>query len=212
MTGPPRRALATAAAALLLAGCGPAAGDPATGSADGAADTTLVVFAAASLEEPVRELGARFEDTHPGLAVELSIAGSSTLVTQIQEGAAADVIATADTATMDQLVTAGLTAQDPVPLATNTLRIAVPAGNPAEVTDLASLTREGTRLVVCAPAVPCGAATGALAEAAGLELSPVSEEQSVTDVLGKVRTGEADAGLVYATDIARAGGDVEGLD
>ena len=112
---------------------------------------------------------------------------------------------------MDKLTEAGLEAVDPVDFTTNTLMIAVPAGNPAGVTDLASLTG-ALNLVVCAPEVPCGAATATVEEAARLEFAPVSEEQSVTDVLNKVTSGEADAGLVYVTDVAKAGEEVEGIE
>ena len=90
--------------------------------------------------------------------------------------------------------------------------IAVPAGNPAGVTGLEDLTAEDLNLVVCAPEVPCGGATETVEQAAGLEFSPVSEEQSVTDVLNKVTSGEADAGLVYVTDVEKAGDAVEGID
>lgn len=202
-----RSAAAAAAIALTAAACGSggSAEDPA------AAPVTLRVFAAASLQEPFEELGEQFESEHEGVTVEFSFAGSSTLVEQIQQGAPADVFASADTKNMDKLTDAGLEEADPVAFTTNTLRIAVPAGNPAGVTDLASLTGE-LNLVVCAPEVPCGAATGTVEEAAGLEFAPVSEEQSVTDVLNKVTSGEADAGLVYVTDVEKAGDAVEGID
>jgi molybdate transport system substrate-binding protein len=132
-------------------------------------------------------------------------------VEQIRQGAPADVFASADTATMDKLVASGLQGADPVAFAANTLMIAVPAGNPAAVTALESLTEADLNLVVCAPEVPCGAATETVEEVAGLEFAPVSEEQSVTDVLNKVTSGEADAGLVYATDVMKAGDAVEGI-
>jgi molybdate transport system substrate-binding protein len=200
-----RAAAAAAGLALLATGCG--------GGADGSAETiTLRVFAAASLQEPFEELGEEFETQHDGVEVELDLAGSSTLVEQIRQGAPADVFASANPETMDTLVEAGLHGADPVDFTSNTLRIAVPAGNPAGVTDLASLTEEGLNLVVCAPEVPCGAAAETVERAAGLEFAPVSEEQSVTDVLSKVTSGEADAGLVYATDVRRAGDQVEGVD
>ena len=183
-----------------------------SGCADDGADvTTITVFAAASLTDTFTEIGERFEAENPGVAVEFAFDGSSTLVTQLQEGAPADVFASADTATMDQAVDAGLPAADPVDFATNTLQIAVPPDNPAEVDDLADLADPDTVVVVCAPAVPCGAASTAVEEAAGIELSPVSEEQNVTDVLNKVSSGEADAGLVYVTDVARADGSVLGV-
>lgn len=179
----------------------------AAGCGGGDGSTTLVVFAAASLQAPFEELGEQFEAAHEGVEVEFSFAGSSTLVAQLQEGAPADVFASADTATMDRLTSA-----EPVDLASNTLMIAVPAGNPAHVRDLASLSREGIDLVVCAPEVPCGAASSKVEHSAGLTFAPVSEEQSVTDVLTKVTSGEADAGLVYVSDVRRAGDAVEGIE
>ncbi|MFL0456259.1 molybdate ABC transporter substrate-binding protein [Brachybacterium paraconglomeratum] len=202
-----RSAAAAAAIALTAAACGSGG----SGEDPAAAPVTLHVFAAASLQEPFEELGEQFESEHEDVTVEFSFAGSSTLVEQIQQGAPADVFASADTKNMDKLTDAGLDAADPVDFTTNTLRIAVPAGNPAGVTDLASLTGD-LNLVVCAPEVPCGAATETVEEAAGLEFAPVSEEQSVTDVLNKVTSGEADAGLVYVTDVEKAGDAVEGID
>lgn len=178
---------------------------------DGDDATTLRVFAAASLTDTFTELGERFEAENPGVTVEFSFDGSSTLVTQLQEGAPADVFASADTTTMDQAVDDDLLADNPVDFATNTLEIAVPPGNPADIEDLADLADPDAVVVVCAPAVPCGAASTAVERAAGIDLAPVSEEQNVTDVLNKVASGEADAGLVYVTDIARAGGSVLGV-
>lgn len=173
-------------------------------------DTTLTVYAAASLTATFEQLAADFEAEHEDVEVELSFGGSSDLATQLVEGASADVFASADTAAMDDLVAAGLTADDPRDFATNTLVIAVPPGNPAGVRSLQDLTGD-LALVLCSPEVPCGAAAQGVAELAGLTLSPVSEEQSVTDVLAKVTSGEADAGLVYVTDVAAAGADVEGI-
>jgi molybdate transport system substrate-binding protein len=188
---------------LPLAGCG--------GSDDETA-TTLTVYAAASLTATFEQLADDFEHAHPGTDVRLSFGGSSDLVTQIQEGADADVFASADLATMQKLVDDGLADGDPQDFATNTLEIAVPPGNPAGITGLQDLAKPGVNLVVCAPEVPCGAAAQSVAEAAGVTLSPVSEEQSVTDVLAKVTSGEADAGLVYRTDVQGAGKDVEGIE
>ncbi|AXK45287.1 molybdate ABC transporter substrate-binding protein [Brachybacterium saurashtrense] len=213
MTGPGRlaRALAGAAATLLLAAaCGSASSDT-SGSSDDGESLTLHVHAAASLAEPFDEIGAMFEQQHPGVEVAVNYAGSSTLVEQILQGAPADVFASANTANMDKLVDAGRTASAPVDMATNTLEIAVPAGNPAGVASLEDLADPEVALVVCAPEVPCGAATRTVQEAAGLELAPVSEEQSVTDVLNKVTSGQADAGLVYTTDVRRGGDAVEGI-
>ncbi|MFI2105575.1 molybdate ABC transporter substrate-binding protein [Isoptericola sp. NPDC019693] len=200
-----RRRLAAGLAALAvggLAGCGSAA--------SGDEGTTLTVFAAASLQGSFEDLAEQFEATHDGVDVRLSFAGSSDLVAQIQQGAPADVFASADTANMAKLTADGLVGE-PRDFATNTLEIAVPPGNPAGVESLQDLAAPGMKLVLCAPAVPCGAASAKVADAAGLDLKPVSEEQSVTDVLGKVIAGEADAGLVYVTDVAAAGDDVEGI-
>ncbi len=200
-----RRLLALLGALLLLAGCARGAG-PSESS-----PVTLQVFAAASLQLPFEELGQLFEAQHEGVSVSFTFAGSSTLVEQIQHGAPADVFAAADERTMHKLTDQGLHGAEPIAFATNTLMIAVPPGNPADITDLASLAQPGVNLVVCAPEVPCGAATQQVEQAAGLSFSPVSEEQSVTDVLGKVTSGEADAGLVYATDVRKAGDAVEGI-
>jgi molybdate transport system substrate-binding protein len=194
-------------ATATLTGCSP---DGAAG-ADDAGTTTLTVFAAASLTEAFEQVAADFEATHDGVDVQLSFAGSSDLVAQIQQGAPADVIATADTATMDRLVADDLV-DDPRDVATNSLTIAVPAGNPAGVRGLADLADPARTVVLCAPEVPCGAAAARVADAAGVVLAPDSEEQSVTDVLGKVTAGEADAGLVYVTDVVRGGDAVEAVD
>lgn len=204
------RPAAIVTAALLglgLAGCG--SGSSGVTAAGGS--TTITVFAAASLTETFTELGAAFEAAHPGVRVEFSFAGSSDLVAQIQQGAPADVFASADEANMAKLTGDGLQGSEPAIFASNTLEIAVPPGNPGGVATFRDLTTDGLNLVVCAPEVPCGAATAKVADAAGLTLSPVSEEQSVTDVLAKVESGEADAGIVYVTDVRAAGDAVEGI-
>lgn len=171
---------------------------------------TITVFAAASLTTTFTSLADEFERSHPGATVRLTFAGSSDLATQILEGAPADVFASADEANMARLQDAELVAS-PVPFATNVLEIAVPPANPAGITTLADLAAPDVKLVVCAPDVPCGAATVTVADAAGIRLSPVSEELSVTDVLGKVTSGEADAGLVYVTDVLAAEDAVDGI-
>nr|WP_307332729.1 molybdate ABC transporter substrate-binding protein [Microbacterium sp. SORGH_AS_1204] len=170
-----------------------------------------MVFAAASLRTSFTELADAFEHRHPGVTVELSFAGSADLATQIINGAPADVFASADLKTMTLVSDAGLLAADATVFATNHLEIATPPANPAGITSLSDLGREGTRVVICAPQVPCGAAAEKVLTAAGVIVSPVSEESSVTDVLGKIISGEADAGLVYTTDIRAAGSDVQGI-
>jgi len=196
--------------ALALAGC---ASTPEPESA--APDTlegTITVFAAASLKGTFTELAADFEEANPGTTVELNFAGSSDLVTQITEGAPADVFASADEKNMTTVTDAALAEGEPVDFATNVLEIAVPPGNPAGIATFADLADPDARVVVCAPAVPCGAATAAVETATGVDIAPVSEESSVTDVLGKVTSGEADAGLVYVTDVIAAGETIEGIE
>jgi molybdate transport system substrate-binding protein len=203
----------TAALALTLpfAACGSDSDGGDAGTDGGGGTTTLTVYAAASLTSTFERIGKKFEAEHDGVKVEFSFGGSSDLVTQIQEGAPADVFASADTANMDKLADADLTGDDPQDFATNTLEIATPPDNPAGVASFQDLAEKGLQLVICAPEVPCGAATQTMADNLGVTLKPVSEEQSVTDVLAKVTSGEADAGVVYVTDVTAAGDAVAGV-
>jgi molybdate transport system substrate-binding protein len=182
---------------LAVAGCG------SSGDADG---NRLTVFAAASLKKSFTEIGERFKADNPGSDIQFAFAGSSDLVTQLMQGAPADVFASADTKNMDKAAGAGLLAAQPVNFASNTLTIVAAPGNPKSIASFEDLAQPGLSVVVCAPQVPCGSATEKIEKATGVRLSPVSEESQVTDVLGKVRSGEADAGLVYVTD-ARGAGD-----
>jgi len=193
-----------AALALALAGCSSA---PAGTSAASAAPTSLTIFAAASLKAAFTDIGNDFKAANPGTTLAFNFDGSSTLVDQLKGGAPADVFASADDATMKKATDAGLVTGTPKRFATNVLTLVVAPGNPKKITGLdASLT--GTKLVVCATGVPCGNATDTLAKNLGVTLTPVSKEQKVTDVLGKVTSGEADAGVVYTTDAQGAGAKV----
>lgn len=210
-------ALGVAVLLSLLAGACGTADDSGSGDADTAgADVTLTVFAAASLTETFTELGERFEQAHPGTEVRFSFAGSSDLATQLIEGAPADVFASANSEQLARVADAGLVDGEPAVFAANVLQLAVPPGNPAGIDGLADLDADASGeqldLVVCAPQVPCGDAAVRVAQVAGVELAPVSEEPSVASVLDKVRTGQADAGLVYVTDVAAAEGEVDGID
>jgi molybdate transport system substrate-binding protein len=210
-------------AALLVAGAlgaglaGCASGTPgATGSSAAASETpkltgTITVFAAASLKATFTKLASDIEAKNAGTKVTLNFAGSSDLVTQITQGAPADVFASADTKNMTKLTDAKLIDGQPTNFATNVLEIAVPPSNPASISAFADLAKPGVKVVTCAPQVPCGAATDKVEKATGTTLKPVSEESSVTDVLGKVSSGEADAGLVYVTDVKNAGAKVKGI-
>ncbi len=194
----------------LAAGCGATSAPPSNATPSTQAQT-LTVFAAASLKGTFTELGSQFEAARPGTTVTFSFAGSSDLVTQLQGGAPADVFASADTKNMDKATGDNLVAGTPVNFASNTLEIAVPPDNPAGITSLQDLAEPGVKVVVCAPPVPCGAATLKVEAAAKIDIKPVSEEQSVTDVLNKVEAGDAQAGLVYVTDVKSAGDKVKGI-
>ncbi len=193
-------ALIAGAALLTLSAC----------SESDKAPERLTVFAAASLNEVLTDLAETFE-ANEGVDVALSFAGSSDLVAQIDAGAPADVLMTADERTMQTAVDAGLIGTKPVLVASNHLVLATPPDNPANITGLDD-SLVGTNFVVCAPQVPCGAATERLANLLDVGLTPVSQEQSVTSVLGKVTSGEADAGLVYGSDAAGAGNQVHTID
>ncbi|POM23879.1 Molybdate-binding periplasmic protein precursor [Actinomadura rubteroloni] len=201
-----KRILSAAAAALTLltaAACGD--GDDKTES------RTLTVLAAASLTETFTALGKTFEQAHPGVKVRFSFGGSSALAQQIVQGAPADVFAAASPATMKTVTDDGDASGAPQVFARNRLVIAVPKGA-AKVHALADLAAKGTKVVLCAEQVPCGAAAKTALAAAGVTVRPVSQEQDVKAVLTKVRLGEADAGLVYRTDVGAAAGQVTGID
>nr|WP_243869948.1 molybdate ABC transporter substrate-binding protein [Amycolatopsis granulosa] len=189
---------------MLITGCGSPSG--------GTGTKTLTVFAAASLTESFTALKARFESAHPGTEVRFNFAGSSALVQQLSNGARADVFASADQANMDKAGQAGLLDSAPSVFATNKLTIAVAPGNPKGVAAFADLATRGLTVVVCAPQVPCGSATQKVEQKTGVTLRPASEEQDVKQVLNKVQTGDADAGLVYVTDAASAAGKVARVD
>lgn len=192
--------------AMTLAGCGGASG----GSGSGSAQQTVTVFAAASLRESFTRLGRDFEAAHPGTRVVFNFGGSSTLAAQLNQGASADVFASASAKTMQDVVTAG-GANPPGVFARNVLTIAVPADNPARVGSLADLARPGVKLAVCQPAVPCGVLAAEVFDKATLSVTPVTREADVKAVLTKVTLGEVDAGLVYRSDVLAAGAKVKGI-
>ncbi|MGY1785609.1 molybdate ABC transporter substrate-binding protein [Geodermatophilus sp. SYSU D00698] len=201
---------ALVAVALGAAGCGGGAGASAAGDGDGPTGT-LTVFAAASLTDVFTDLGQRLEERSDGLTVQFNFAGSSALATQLTQGAPADVFASANGTQMSVVTDAGLADGDPTVFTANVLQIAVPAGNPAGVTGLADFAREELTLAVCAPEVPCGAASEDVFAAAGVTPSPDTQEEDVRAALTKVELGEVDAALVYATDVVAAGDAVEGV-
>lgn len=191
----------------LVSGCGSSdnSSSSATSNTPTAPAGKITIFAAASLKNTSTELGNQLKADNPGADVAFNFAGSSDLVAQLTQGAPADAFASADAANMTKAADAGLVARPPVNFATNTLTIVVAPGNPKHIMSFADLAKTGNQLVVCAPQVPCGSATKKVEDATGTHLTPVSEESSVTDVLNKVTSGQADAGVVYVTDAASTG-------
>lgn len=205
------------AVALLLAACTvPSTADPAGSAAPAApaardTPSELVVFAAASLSEAFEAIGTEFAATVGGVPVTLNLAGSQTLAAQLREGAPADVFAAADDVQMDVVAAAGLLAGDPQPFAANRLAIAVEPGNPQGVTGLADLARDDLIVVLPAPEVPAGRYARAALDATGVAVAPASLEPDVRAALSKVALGEADATIVYASDLVAAAGRIDGV-
>jgi molybdate transport system substrate-binding protein len=205
-------------AALALSACGAAtdaggsAATSSTAASSGAELTgTLTVFAAASLTDVFTGLGDQLMADNPGLDVQFNFAASSALATQITQGAPADVFTSANEAQMKVVTDAGLQGDDPAVFTENVLEIAVPADNPGHVTGLADFAKPNLTLAICAPAVPCGAATAKVFQAAGITAVPDTEEEDVRAALTKVELGEVDAALVYASDVASADDKVKGI-
>lgn len=172
--------------------------------------TTVRVFAAASLTGSFTEIETAFEAANPSIDVVFNFAASSELATQISEGAPADVFASADTKNMDKV--ADVIDGDPVTFATNRLQIITEPGNPLGISGLADLADPAVLFVTSAPEVPIGTYTADVLARAGVDAKPVSLEESVKGIVTKVTTGEADAGIVYATDVIAAGSAASGVD
>lgn len=198
------------AALLALSGC----------SSDGSGDAgsasepsgTITVFAAASLQESFTKLGKTFEKQHPGTEVTFNFGGSDTLAASITSGAPADVFAAASTRTMETVTDQDATAGRPRTFVRNRLEIATLPGNPDRIDSLEDLTRPGLKVVLCDRTVPCGAAAQSALRTGGLRLTPVSYEEDVKSALTKVVLKEADAAVVYRTDVRAAGDKVEGVE
>lgn len=206
------RALPVVALLVLAACSGDDAATP-TGSTGPTGPTgTITVFAASSLTEAFTEAGAAFEAANPGTKVQFSFAGSGDLVNQIVQGAPADVYASADDANMKKLVDAGEAGGDATVVARNTMAILTEAGNPKGITGLADLAAPGLVVVLCAETVPCGSLSTQILDGARVTVTPASLEDKVKGVVTKVTAGEADAGLVFVTDVKAAGGKAGGVD
>jgi molybdate transport system substrate-binding protein len=207
-TFPTRLAAALAVAALLLAGCG--GGDDDSGGGSGAAaPAEIKVFAAASLTAAFTKLGEQYTAANNGTRVSLNLAGSQALATQIQQSAPADVFASADIPNMDKVKDLVGTPQN---FASNQLQIVVEKGNPRHIEGLDDLASGDVKVVLAAPDVPAGKYAAEVLGKAGVTVQPVSQEDNVKAVVTKVSLGEADAGIVYVTDVTAGGDKVEGVE
>jgi molybdate transport system substrate-binding protein len=201
-----RSAAVLLVAALVLAACG----DDSSGGGSGAgAPAEIKVFAAASLTAAFTELGAQFTAANGGTRVSFNFAGSQALATQIQQGAPADVFASADVPNMDKVRDL---VGDPQVFAGNLLQILVEKGNPKGVKGLDDLAGSDLKVVLAAEEVPAGKYAKQILDRAGVSVRPVSREDNVKAVVTKVSLGEADAGIVYVTDVTAGGDKVEGVD
>ena len=200
-----RLATLVAVAALLLAACG---GDNTSSSGSSGSADEIKVFAAASLTAAFTELGQRYTAAE-GTKVTFNFAGSQALATQIQQGAPADVFASADTTNMDKVKDL---VGDPQVFASNLLQIVVEQGNPKGVKGLDDLANPDLKVVLAAPDVPAGRYAAEILGKAGVTVKPVSQEDNVKAVVTKVSLGEADAGIVYVTDVTAGGDKVQGVD
>ncbi|MFF5498424.1 molybdate ABC transporter substrate-binding protein [Streptomyces aquilus] len=209
---------AGAAALLALTACS-SSDDDSAGTSDSSGSSAsdspsgeVTVFAAASLKESFETLGKEFEKAHPGTKVTFSFGGSDALAASITGGAPADVFASASPKTMRIVTDAGDNAGEPATFVRNQLEIATLPGNPDKVASLKDLTDSDLKVVLCDKTVPCGAAAEKALTASKLKLTPVSYEEDVKSALNKVVLKEADAALVYKTDVRAAGDKVEGVE
>jgi molybdate transport system substrate-binding protein len=206
-----RRSVRAAGAAILaVAGLLVPAPSPAR-AAEPALSGEVTVSAAASLTAAFQQIARDFETTHPGVVVRANFAGSPTLVQQIVEGAPVDVFASADDPNMKRIADAGELAGTPQVFARNQLEILVAKGNPKKVSGLADLTKPDLVVSLCGPTVPAGRNAREAFTKAGLKAPEASQELDVKAVVSRVTLGEADAGVVYVTDVRAAGAKVEGV-
>jgi len=207
-------AVVAMAVTLTVSACGSSTPAAAPTGTSGAPTVTgnINVFAAASLTEAFKQIATGFQAANPGAKVTYNFAGSSTLATQINQGAPADVFASAAPANMQTVTDAGNGAGTPVVFVRNQLVIAVPKGNPKGIKGLSDLTKPGVKVALCDDPVPCGAAAKKALAAANVSLTPVTKETDVKQALSKVKLGEVDAALVYRTDAKSSATDVDGIE
>jgi molybdate transport system substrate-binding protein len=199
-------------AVIALAGCSSSSSSsaPSASTSSSASTGSITVFAAASLTGTFTQLGKQFEAAHPGDTVKFSFGPSSGLATEITSGAPADVFASAATANMDQVVSAG-DASNPQNFAKNIMEVAVPPNNPANVKSVNNLAKKSVKTALCQPQVPCGVVAAEVFKNAGITVKPVTLQPDVKSVLSQVELGNVDAGMVYVTDVMAAGTKVKGV-
>ena len=209
----PRRTTAAVLSILALIGIiASSCGSDGKANHTKASSGEIVVFAASSLTEAFTKIGDAFTKQNPEAKVTFNFAGSGDLVTQIGQGAPADVFVSADDSNMTKLTDAGDNAGAPVSIATNTFEIIVEHGNPKGITALTDLTKSGLVVVLCADTVPCGKGAAKVLQNAGVSVTPKSFEDKVKGVVTKVTTGEADAGIAFVTDVRAAGDKAAGVE
>lgn len=200
------------AAALAFTACSSSSKSDSSSTTTAASGKTVNVFAAASLNAAFTDLGKQFESAHPGTKVNFDFDSSTILSQQIQDNPGkADVFASADTANMQKLEDAKAVTGTPTVFAKNQMEIAVEPGNPKKVKTVADLSNPSLIVVLCDPSAPCGKYADQLLEQNNVTVTPKSRELNATSTLGKVSSGDADAAIVYVTDVKGAGSDVAGV-
>jgi molybdate transport system substrate-binding protein len=202
--------IAAGLVAAAAAGCSSSSSSTPSTSGSAPATGTITVFAASSLTGSFTQLGKQFEAAHKGDTVKFSFGPSSGLEAQITSGAPADVFASASPTTMQAVVSAG-DASSPQNFAKNTMEVAVPPNNPANVTSVNDLAKKSVKVALCQPQVPCGKVAAEVFKNAGITVKPVTLQPDVKSVLTQVETNNVDAGVVYVTDVLAAGSKVKGV-
>ena len=172
---------------------------------------SLTVSAASSLQGAFTDIKTAFETANRGVKVTINFGASSTLAQQIIDGAPIDVFASADEANMTKVSDAKMLSDAPTLFAANSLEMIVRKGNPSKITSLSDLSKSGLIYVTCAPEVPIGKYSAQVLQKAGVTVSPSSLEPDVKGIVAKVSAGEADAGIVYATDVTATNGAADGV-
>ena len=200
-----RRALVSALAPVILfSAC--------ASSSESQGQTTLNVYAASSLATPFAYAALAYEKNHPGVKVQFNFGASSDLARFVQEGAPADVFASADVANMDKVESQDLLDSPSVIFATNYLEIIVEKGNPLNISSLQDLENPDLVFVTTSPDVPIGKYTAEVLKKADVSVTPDSFESNVKGIMLKVASGEADAGIVYHSEVIASDGQVEGVE